>query len=112
MVARKTRVITIALGETADPDIEALAERTGGKSYFVDDNSGPGDFNDAFSGSTTYQPGDTLGNTVIVVHQGWKSMSCSLCQELCQLSDPASDWLHRNEQPIRSQVSKLTQLLT
>merc|ERR1719391_1523219 len=69
LVARKTRVITIALGETADPDIEALAERTGGKSYFVDDNSGPGDFNDAFSGSTTYQPGDTLGNTVIVVHQ-------------------------------------------
>ena len=53
----KTRVITIAIGDEADPEIEDLAEITGGKSYYVADNSGSGDFNDAFTGSTTYQPG-------------------------------------------------------
>ena len=36
-------------------------------------------------------------------------MSCSHCQELCQM---APDWLHKSEQPIGSQVSKLTQLMT
>ena len=57
----KTRVITIALGDEADPEIEDLAEITGGKSFYVADNSGPGDFNDAFSGSSTYQPGTSHG---------------------------------------------------
>ena len=69
LVKQKIRVITIALGDEADPEIEDLAEKTGGKSYYVEDNSGAGDFNDAFSGSMTYQPGDTLGNTSITVYQ-------------------------------------------
>ncbi len=50
LVARKIRVITIALGDEADPEIEDLAVATGGKSYYVEDNSGAGDINDAFSG--------------------------------------------------------------
>ena len=69
LIANKIRVITIAIGNEADPEIEDLAEQTGGKSYFVEDNSGPGDFNDAFSGSTTNQPGDALGDTEITIYQ-------------------------------------------
>ena len=43
--------------------------------------------------------------------QGWKFMSCSHCQELDQqASKLASDWLNKSEQPIRSQVIKLTRL--
>jgi hypothetical protein len=69
LVARKIRVITIALGNEADPEIEDLALATGGKSYYVEDNSGSGDINDAFTGSTTYQPGDTLANNTATVYQ-------------------------------------------
>jgi len=69
LVAQNVRVITIALGNEADEEIEDLAEATGGKSFFVDDNSGPGDFNDAFSGCTTFQPGDTLGDTDVTIYQ-------------------------------------------
>eukprot|EP00090_Calanus_glacialis_P010249 TRINITY_DN18632_c0_g1_i4.p1 TRINITY_DN18632_c0_g1~~TRINITY_DN18632_c0_g1_i4.p1 ORF type:complete len:980 (-),score=267.96 TRINITY_DN18632_c0_g1_i4:71-3010(-) len=69
VVNRQVRVVTIALGLDADPELEQLAIKTGGKSYFIDDSSGPGNINDAFSGSQTYQPGDVLGNTNTVVHQ-------------------------------------------
>ena len=41
--------------------------------------------------------------------QGWKFVSCSHCQELCQ---QASWLLHKSEQPTSSLVIKLTQLLT
>jgi Mg-chelatase subunit ChlD len=51
LVARKIRVITIALGDEADPEIEDLAVATGGKSYYVEDNSGAGNINDAFTGA-------------------------------------------------------------
>ena len=69
LIARKIRVITIALGDEADPEIEDLALSTGGKSYYVEDGSGAGDINDAFTGSTTYQPGDTLANSTATVYQ-------------------------------------------
>ena len=73
LVSKKVRLITIALGNSADPDIEGLAEATGGKSFFVDDNSGPGDFNDAFTGSTTFQPSDTIADTDMTLYQNnWK----------------------------------------
>ena len=35
-VDRNIRVVTIAMGPNADPEIEDLAERTGGKSYYVE----------------------------------------------------------------------------
>ena len=63
---------------------------------------------------------DVLGKVMVQVeavkaklYQGWKFMSCSHCQELNRsTSKLAPDWLHKSEQPIRSQVSKLTQLWT
>ena len=69
VLARKTRVVTIAFGLDADPALEELALKSGGKSYFIDDYSGAGTINDAFTGSLTYQPEEVLGNTNIVVHQ-------------------------------------------
>merc|ERR1712226_897879 len=66
---RRTRVVTIAFGLDADPALEDLATKSGGKSYFIDDYSGPGTINDAFTGSLTYQPGDVLGDQTTVVHQ-------------------------------------------
>ena len=44
--------------------------------------------------------------------QGWKLLSCSQCQELGQRANLAPDWFFVFRQPIRSQVSSLTQLLT
>merc|ERR1719450_2074686 len=69
LVERNVRVVTIAMGPDADPEIEELAEKTGGKSYYVEDYSTSGNINDAFGGSTTSQPGDTIGNTDIEVYQ-------------------------------------------
>ena len=43
---------------------------------------------------------------------GGKLLSCSQCQELGQRANLDSDWLPENKEPIRSQVSFLTQLLT
>ena len=69
MVEKNIRVVTIALGPEADPEIEDLAEKTGGKSFYVEDNGSTGSFNDAFGGSSTYQPGDTMGNTDVTVYE-------------------------------------------
>ena len=69
MVEKNIRVVTIALGPDADPEIEDLAEKTGGKSFYVEDNGSTGSFNDAFGGSSTYQPGDTMGNTDVTVYE-------------------------------------------
>jgi len=69
VLARQTRVVTIAFGLEADPALEDLALQSGGKSYFIDDYSGPGSINDAFTGSLTYQPGDVLGESTTTVHQ-------------------------------------------
>merc|ERR1711971_469223 len=77
VLERQTRVVAIAFGLDADPALEDLAVKSGGKSYFIDDFSGPGTINDAFTGSMTYQPGDVLGNSTTTVyqqdHQGVKS---------------------------------------
>merc|ERR1719209_631791 len=69
VLERQTRVVTIAFGLDADPALEDLAVKSGGKSYFIDDYSGPGSINDAFTGSMTYQPGDVLGDTTTTVYQ-------------------------------------------
>ena len=50
-----------------------LMEKTGGKSFYVEDNGSTGSFNDAFGGSSTYQPGDTMGNTDVTVYEAdWR----------------------------------------
>eukprot|EP00091_Calanus_sinicus_P019422 TRINITY_DN4889_c0_g1_i2.p2 TRINITY_DN4889_c0_g1~~TRINITY_DN4889_c0_g1_i2.p2 ORF type:complete len:243 (+),score=56.53 TRINITY_DN4889_c0_g1_i2:747-1475(+) len=69
LVDRSLRVITIALGPDADPEIEDLASKTGGKSFFVQDNVGSGDINGAFTGSSTFQPGDSISNTNVDIYQ-------------------------------------------
>ena len=39
------------------------------KELFDQDYGTAGNINDAFGGSTTYQPGDTIGNTDIELYQ-------------------------------------------
>merc|ERR1719403_519125 len=53
---QNVRVITIAFSNFADDKIETLALETGGASFFVPDDSGPSDLNNAFSGALAYQP--------------------------------------------------------
>ena len=69
LIANKIRLTTIALGNDADYEIEGLAEATGGMSFFIDDNAGPGEFSDAFDGAVASQTTDTINNTDIVVYQ-------------------------------------------
>ena len=74
LISNKIRLITIAMGDDADPEIESLAVATGGKTYFIDDESGPGEFSDALVGSTTSQAAETMNNTDIVIfQQSWSS---------------------------------------
>ncbi|CAL4157434.1 unnamed protein product, partial [Meganyctiphanes norvegica] len=63
------RVVTIAFGENADPKLESLAEKTGGKTFTVVDEDDGGMLDDAFQGSLTYQPGETLSNTKINIYE-------------------------------------------
>ncbi|XP_057365305.1 calcium-activated chloride channel regulator 4-like [Daphnia carinata] len=49
------RVITIAIGEDADTNIEQLADLTDGKSYFINDDDTSEALQQAFSGAYTYQ---------------------------------------------------------
>ena len=56
VVTREVRVCTVAFGKDADPDIEELAERTNGAAYFVSDNSGPAEINNALSSCLEFLP--------------------------------------------------------
>ena len=69
VLSRRVRVVTVALGLDADPDLEKLSVASGGMSFYVDDAGGPGPWDDAFTGSLTYQPGDVMGNKTVTVHQ-------------------------------------------
>ena len=53
----------------AQDDIETLAERTHGKSYFVADNTGPDEINDAISGASEYLPDTKSSEQEILVMQ-------------------------------------------
>ena len=66
---RGIRVDTIAFGPEADVGLEDVAERTGGRSYFVGDNSGIGNINDAFQGTTRTLPRNVWSETVVNVYQ-------------------------------------------
>ena len=61
------RVITIAFSNNADDKIETLALETGGASFFVPDNSGPSDLNNAFSGALAYQPEGPLAEKSVAI---------------------------------------------
>ena len=57
------------LRSNAQDDIETLAERTHGKSYFVADNTGPDQINDAISGASEYLPDTKSSDQEILVMQ-------------------------------------------
>ena len=61
------RVITIAFSNNADDKIETLAMETGGASFYVPDNSGPSDLNNAFSGALAYQPEGPLAEKSVPI---------------------------------------------
>jgi len=69
VVNQNVRVVTIAFGKSADKNIEDLAARTGGQAYFVPDDSGPGDINNALTGSLAYQPSTTTAGQEITILQ-------------------------------------------
>ncbi|XP_037785351.1 calcium-activated chloride channel regulator 4A-like [Penaeus monodon] len=63
------RVVTIAFGEEADPNLESLAEATGGKTFTVIDADDGGMLDDAFLGALTYQPGEKLTDTKVLIYE-------------------------------------------
>jgi Mg-chelatase subunit ChlD len=56
VVKQGVRVIAIAFGSSADSRIIELADKTGGKAFFIPDGTGPEDINNALQSSLTYQP--------------------------------------------------------
>ncbi|XP_047476221.1 calcium-activated chloride channel regulator 4A-like [Penaeus chinensis] len=63
------RVVTIAFGDKADPNLESLAEATGGKTFTVVDTDDGGMLDDAFLGALTYQPGDKLTDMKVQIYE-------------------------------------------
>lgn len=53
----------------AQQDIETLADRTHGKSYYVADFTGPDQINDAISGASQYQPDKKSSEKEVLVLQ-------------------------------------------
>ena len=57
-------------------------------------------------------PNGTGGAHLCTRHQAWKLLRFNQSQELSQIPYMAPDWMHKSRQPIASQVSVLTKLLT
>ena len=73
---QNVRVITIAFSNDADDKLETLAKETNGASFFVPDNSGPSDLNNAFSGALAYQPeGPMAEKSVAIVEKTFLGQS-------------------------------------
>lgn len=53
----------------AENEIEVLATKTNGKSFFIDDEGITDPLNDAFTGSLTYLPAVPLGDLTVLLHQ-------------------------------------------
>ncbi|XP_063885681.1 calcium-activated chloride channel regulator 1-like [Scylla paramamosain] len=67
VVESGSRVVTISYGKYAEDTLEELAQNTGGKAYIVPDDDDGSFLNDAFQGSLTYQPGQSIINTDIKI---------------------------------------------
>lgn len=67
VVRSGARVVSIAFGRSAEDKIEELADKTNGKSYFIDDNDSSQGLNDAFVGSLTYQPAVSTDQIVVLL---------------------------------------------
>ena len=92
---RSIRVDTIALGAEADTGLEEVAERTGGQSYFFNDNSGIGNINDAFLGTTRTLPRNVWSETVVSVYQRQWNQSSEIRRysPLISISDQSTHFL-------------------
>ncbi|XP_063886364.1 LOW QUALITY PROTEIN: calcium-activated chloride channel regulator 1-like [Scylla paramamosain] len=69
VVESGSRVVTISYGLYAEATLEELAQNTGGKAYIVPDDDDGSFLNDAFQGSLTYQPGQSIINTNIKIYE-------------------------------------------
>ena len=67
LIASQARVVSIAFGRDADNLIESLAQQTGGKSYFINDDGTLNNLNSAFTDSLTYQPEVPAQDVVVKV---------------------------------------------
>jgi hypothetical protein len=57
----------LSIRRKAEDEIEDLATKTNGKSYFIDDNNSSQGLNDALIGSLTYQPAVPSDQIVVLV---------------------------------------------
>ena len=71
----------MALRKEADPEIEALADFTGGKAFFVPDHDTCDALGDAFRGSLTFQPYVKSENVLVKVVSFFSLQTTWLCVE-------------------------------
>ncbi|XP_046644860.1 calcium-activated chloride channel regulator 4-like [Daphnia pulicaria] len=69
LIAAQVQVVSIAFGRAAENEIEVLATKTNGKSFFIDDEGITDPLNDAFTGSLTYLPAVPLEDLTVLLHQ-------------------------------------------
>ncbi|XP_046645406.1 calcium-activated chloride channel regulator 1-like [Daphnia pulicaria] len=69
LIDAKIQVVSIAFGRDAENEIENLATKTNGKSYFINDNGNNDELNDAFTGSLTYLPAVPSENLTVLLFQ-------------------------------------------
>ncbi|XP_050712109.1 calcium-activated chloride channel regulator 1-like isoform X8 [Eriocheir sinensis] len=69
VVQSGARVISIAYGTRAEEKMERLAQNTGGKAYIVPEYDDGSFMDDAFQGSLTYQPGQSITNIDIKIYE-------------------------------------------
>ena len=69
VLEQNVRFCTIAFGPAADPNLEILAKRTGGAAFFVPDNSGPADVNNALGSCLEFLPSVETGEKDAVILQ-------------------------------------------
>ncbi|KAK4015731.1 hypothetical protein OUZ56_030705 [Daphnia magna] len=69
LIDAQVQVVSIAFGDDAEDEIEVLATKTNGKSYFINDDGNDDELNDAFTGSLTYQPAVPTGELTVLLFQ-------------------------------------------
>ncbi|KAI9556636.1 hypothetical protein GHT06_016426 [Daphnia sinensis] len=69
LIEAQVQVVSIAFGREAETEIEVLATKTNGKSYFINDDGDDDELNDAFTGSLTYQPAVPFDELTVILHQ-------------------------------------------
>ena len=73
VVAQKVRVCTIAFGSQADQELEKLAAATGGAAFFVPDDSGPADINNALASCLDFLPSvETREKNAIILQETFR----------------------------------------